>query len=75
MRSTCGGQVETGQPMLELSTDDARRFADAEEALTDDIEIGGGAAVPRPLIVGRITGPEWMTVGQNSSQLNGAPNP
>ena len=52
-----GDQVQAGDPILELLTDESDRFADARSALEGAIEIGRQPAEPRPLILETITVP------------------
>jgi thymidine phosphorylase len=49
-----GDRVVRGQPLLELHADDPARFARAEEALRDAVEIGPVPPDPRPLVGERI---------------------
>lgn len=49
-----GGQVEEGQPVLELHAEDPARFDAAREALAGAVEIGAEAPEPRPLVIERI---------------------
>jgi thymidine phosphorylase len=49
-----GEQVKTGQPLLELRTDEPERFAAAVEALGGGIEIGPDAPVIGPAVIERI---------------------
>ena len=46
-----GDRVEEGEPIIELHTDDARRFGVAAKALSDAFEIGSEAAAERDLIL------------------------
>jgi thymidine phosphorylase len=50
-----GDEVRAGQPLLELHADDPARFARAEEALVDAIDIGR-RFTPTPLVLDRIRG-------------------
>ena len=50
-----GDKVEAGQPLLELHSDDAHRFAPALAALEGAISISENAPAARPLIVDRIS--------------------
>jgi len=50
-----GDKVEAGQPLLELHSDDADRFAPALAALEGAISISENAPAARPLIVDRIS--------------------
>jgi len=50
-----GEQVEAGQPVLELRSDDESRFARAREALAGAIEIGPAPPAAGPLVIERIT--------------------
>ena len=50
-----GDVVRAGEPLLELRTDEAHRFATAREALADAWTIGPDPAEPLPLILDRIT--------------------
>ena len=49
-----GEQVQVGEPVLELRTDDPARFGRALEALDGAIEIGMNPPEPVPLIIDRI---------------------
>ena len=49
-----GDEVRAGEPLLELHTDDADRFASAEEALAGGFDIGDPYE-PTPLVIDRIT--------------------
>jgi thymidine phosphorylase len=49
-----GEQVEPGQPVLELHSDDADRIAGARQALEGAFEIGPQSPAARPLILERI---------------------
>jgi thymidine phosphorylase len=49
-----GDQVEAGQQLLELRTDDPGRFAGALEALSGGIEVGPDAPAARPVVIERI---------------------
>ncbi len=49
-----GDEVRAGEPLLELHTDDADRFASAEQALRGGFDIGGSYE-PAPLVIDRIT--------------------
>ena len=49
-----GDQVATGEPVLELRSDDPARFERALEALADAIEIGAEPPEPAPLVIDRI---------------------
>ena len=51
-----GEQVEAGQPVLELRSDDQSRFARARAALADAIEIGPDPPAVSPLVIERISG-------------------
>jgi thymidine phosphorylase len=50
-----GDEVVQGQPLFELHVDDPARLPGATEALAGAVEIGDRAAVPRPLILERIS--------------------
>jgi len=50
-----GDEVRAGQPLLELRTDDADRFAGAHDALAGAWTIGDGPATPPELVLDRIT--------------------
>ena len=49
-----GEEVQEGEPVLELHTDDAARFERAVAALEDAIEIGTEPPEPRPMVIERI---------------------
>jgi thymidine phosphorylase len=49
-----GEQVERGQPILELRSNDADRIAGARQALDAAVEIGPQPPAERPLILERI---------------------
>jgi thymidine phosphorylase len=49
-----GDTVEEGEPLLELHTDNPKRFEAAQNSLAGAIEIGAEAPEPRPLILDRI---------------------
>jgi thymidine phosphorylase len=48
-----GDRVTAGQPLLELHADDPARFARAEQALADAIDIGQDFQ-PSPLVIDRV---------------------
>lgn len=50
-----GDVVRTGEPLLELRSDEPHRFASAREALAEGWTIGPDPAEPQPLILDRIT--------------------
>jgi thymidine phosphorylase len=50
-----GEQVEAGQPVLELRSDDESRFARAADALAEAIEIGPAPPAAGPLVIERIS--------------------
>jgi thymidine phosphorylase len=50
-----GEQVEAGQPVLELRSDDESRFARAADALAGAIEIGPAPPAAGPLVIERIS--------------------
>jgi thymidine phosphorylase len=49
-----GEEVERGEPVLELHSDDPGRFDSAVEALADAVEIGPEAPEATPMILERI---------------------
>jgi thymidine phosphorylase len=54
-RAKVGDRVRAGDPILDLLTDEAHRFADARAALDGAIEIGREPAPERPLVLETIT--------------------
>jgi thymidine phosphorylase len=52
--ATVGDEVQAGQPLFELRTDDEARLPRALEALTGAFEIGPGPASPPPLVLTRV---------------------
>jgi thymidine phosphorylase len=54
-RAKVGDRVRAGDPILDLLTDEAHRFADARAALVGAIEIGREPAPERPLVLETIT--------------------
>lgn len=56
-RAKVGDRVRAGDPILDLLTDEAHRFADARAALDGAIEIGPEPAPERPLVLETITAP------------------
>jgi thymidine phosphorylase len=52
--ATVGDEVQAGQPLVELRTDDEARLPRALEALAGAFEIGPGPASPPPLVLARV---------------------